>query len=613
MSQDFKKVLVANRGEIAMRVFRACHDLDLQTIAIYSNEDTYSMFRTAADESYLIGENLSPLGAYLDIPRIIELAKKHGADALHPGYGFLSENGDCARACEENGIKFIGPSSRVLDMMGDKLSAKQIALACDVPTTPGTTKPLESREAAQKLAMEFGFPVILKAAAGGGGRGMRRCDTVEEVGTNFDMVKAEAKKAFGNDDIFMEKFLVEPKHIEVQILGDEHGNVVHLYERDCSLQRRYQKVVEFTPAFSVAPEIREALYRDAVKIAKYVGYVNAGTLEFLVDKEGHHYFIEMNPRIQVEHTVTEMVTGIDLVRSQILIAEGYPLSDPRIGITSQADVHQNGYAIQCRVTTEDPANNFAPDTGKITSYRSPGGFGVRLDAATAGVGSEISPYYDSLLLKVTTWDTTFQSVCYKAARAIREIHIRGVKTNIAFILNILSNPTFLAGKCHTKFIDEAPELFNLKDSQDRATKMLKYIGNIVVKERNQKLYDPPRFPPVTGHRPDGLKQLLDAKGPKAVADWVLDQKKLLICDTTCRDAHQSLLATRVRTRDIVKGMEGTSEILADAFSLACWGGATFDVAYRFLHESPWERLDLIREKAPNLLLQMLLRGANAVG
>ena len=311
MSQDFKKVLVANRGEIAMRVFRACHDLDLQTIAIYSNEDTYSMFRTAADESYLIGENLSPLGAYLDIPRIIELAKKHGADAIHPGYGFLSENGDFARACEENGIKFIGPSSKVLDMMGDKLSAKQIALACDVPTTPGTTKPLESREAAQKLAMEFGFPVILKAAAGGGGRGMRRCDTVEEVGTNFDMVKAEAKKAFGNDDIFMEKFLVEPKHIEVQVLGDEHGNVVHLYERDCSLQRRYQKVVEFTPAFSVDPQVREELYRDAVKIAKYVGYVNAGTLEFLVDKEGHHYFIEMNPRIQVEHTRSAFVKAPD--------------------------------------------------------------------------------------------------------------------------------------------------------------------------------------------------------------------------------------------------------------------------------------------------------------
>ena len=614
MSQAFKKVLVANRGEIAMRIFRACHDLGLQTIAIYSNEDVYSLFRTAADESYLIGENESPLGAYLDIPRIIELAKKHGADAIHPGYGFLSENADFARACEAAGIKFIGPSSQVLDLMGDKLSAKQIAVACGVPTTPGTTEPLKSREAAQKLAMEFGFPVILKAAAGGGGRGMRRCDTVEEVGTNFDLVKAEAKKAFGNDDIFMEKFLVEPKHIEVQVLGDEEGNVVHLFERDCSLQRRYQKVVEFSPAFSVDKKIRQALYEDAVKIAKHVGYVNAGTLEFLVDREGHHYFIEMNPRIQVEHTVTEMVTGVDLVRSQILIAEGCPLSDPRIGIRKQSDLHLNGYAIQCRVTTEDPSNNFAPDTGKITSYRSPGGFGVRLDAATAGVGSEISPYYDSLLLKVTTWDNTFQGVCLKAGRAIREIHIRGVKTNIAFISNILQNPTFLAGGCHTKFIDETPELFELNEGQDRATKMLKYIGNIVVKERDgHKMYDPCRFPPVTGNRPDGLKQMLDAKGPKAVADWVLGQKKLLICDTTCRDAHQSLLATRVRTRDIVKGMEGTSEILADAFSLECWGGATFDVAYRFLHESPWERLDLLREKIPNIPFQMLLRGANAVG
>ncbi len=614
MSKVFKKVLVANRGEIAMRIFRACHDLGLQTIAIYSNEDTYSLFRTAADESYLIGENESPLGAYLNIDRIIRLAKKHGADAIHPGYGFLSENGDFARACEEAGIQFIGPSSRILDMMGDKLSAKQMAVECGVPTTPGTTEPLKSRQEAQKLAMEFGFPVILKAAAGGGGRGMRRCDTVEEVGVNFDLVKAEAKKAFGNDDIFMEKFLVEPKHIEVQILGDEYGNVVHLYERDCSLQRRYQKVVEFTPAFSVAPKVRQALYDDAVKIAKHVGYVNAGTLEFLVDKDGHHYFIEMNPRIQVEHTVTEMVTGIDLVRSQILIAEGRPLSDPEIGITSQEDVYQNGYAIQCRVTTEDPANNFAPDTGKITSYRSAGGFGIRLDGGNAYSGAVISPYYDSLLVKITTWDNTFPGVCRKAARAINEVHVRGVKTNIAFITNILKNPTFIAGKCHTKFIDETPELFQIDESQDRATKMLKYIGNIVVKEQGEhKLYDECRFPPVTGNRPDGLKQMLDAKGPKAVAGWVLDQKKLLITDTTCRDAHQSLLATRVRTRDIVKGMEGTSEILADAFSLECWGGATFDVAYRFLHESPWERLDLIRQKAPNLLLQMLLRGANAVG
>ena len=614
MSRTFKKVLVANRGEIAMRIFRACHDLGLQTVAIYSNEDMYSLFRTAADESYLIGENESPLGAYLNIPRIIQLAKKHGADAIHPGYGFLSENGDFARACEEAGIQFIGPSSKVLDMMGDKLSAKQMAVECGVPTTPGTTEPLESRQAAQKLAMEFGFPVILKAAAGGGGRGMRRCDTVEEVGINFDLVKAEAKKAFGNDDIFMEKFLVEPKHIEVQVLGDNYGNVVHLYERDCSLQRRYQKVVEFAPAFSVAPEVREALCADAVKIAKHVGYVNAGTLEFLVDKDGHHYFIEMNPRIQVEHTVTEMITGIDLVRSQILIAEGRPLNDPLIGITSQDTIRHDGYAIQCRVTTEDPANNFAPDTGKITAYRSAGGFGVRLDGGNAYTGAVISPYYDSLLVKITTWDNTFEGVCRKAARAINEIHVRGVKTNIAFVTNILKNPVFIAGGCHTKFIDETPELFQLDEGQDRATKMLKYIGNIVVKEQgDHKFYDEPRFPPVTGNRPDGLKQMLDAQGPKAVCDWVRDQKKLLICDTTTRDAHQSLLATRVRTRDIIKGMKGTSEILADAFSLECWGGATFDVAYRFLHESPWERLDLIRQKAPNLLLQMLLRGANAVG
>ena len=614
MSKPFKKVLVANRGEIAMRIFRACHDLGLQSIAIYSNEDTYSAFRTAADESYLIGENESPLGAYLNIPRIIQLARQHGADAIHPGYGFLSENGDFARACEEAGIAFIGPSSDILDMMGDKLAAKQIAIACGVPTTPGTTEPLKDKEEACRLAQEFGFPVILKAAAGGGGRGMRRCDSVEEVAVNFELVKSEARKAFGNDDIFMEKFLVEPKHIEVQVLGDAYGNVVHLYERDCSLQRRYQKVVEFTPAFSVDPAVREELYADAVKIAKHVGYVNAGTLEFLVDREGHHYFIEMNPRIQVEHTVTEMVTGIDLVRSQILIAEGYPLSAPDIGIPDQASVRQNGYAIQCRVTTEDPANNFAPDTGKITAYRSAGGFGIRLDGGNAYTGAVISPYYDSLLVKITAWDNTFEGVCRKAVRAINEVRVRGVKTNIAFITNILKDPTFLAGKCHTKYIDETPSLFQLDESQDRATKMLKYIGNIVVKEKGEhKFYDTPRFPPVTGNRSDGLKQMLDREGPEAVSKWVLNQKKLLITDTTCRDAHQSLLATRVRTRDIVKGMEGTSEILADAFSLECWGGATFDVAYRFLHEDPWERLDLIREKAPNLLLQMLLRGANAVG
>ena len=551
----FKKILVANRGEIAMRIFRACHDLGLQTVAIYSTEDTYAAFRTAADESYLIGKNESPLGAYLNIPRIIELARMHDCDAIHPGYGFLSENGDFARACEQAGIKFIGPKSDILDMMGDKLSAKQMALDCNVPTTPGTKDPLKSREEAQKLAMAFGFPVILKAAAGGGGRGMRRCDNVEEVGINFDLVKAEALKSFGNDDIFMEKFLVNPKHVEVQVLADEHGNVVHLYERDCSLQRRYQKVVEYTPAFSVSQEVKEKLYRDAVEITKHVGYTNAGTLEFLVDKDENYYFIEMNPRIQVEHTVSEMVTGIDLVRAQIVIAE-----------------------------------------------------------ATAGTGSTISPYYDSLLVKVTAWDRTFKGAYSKALRAIREVRVNGVKTNIAFITNVLNNETFQKGRCYTKFIDETPSLFEIESGEDAATKMLTYIAERTIAENSENfVYDPPRFPPVTGNRKMGLKQMLDAKGPEAVAKWVKKQQKLLITDTTCRDAHQSLLGTRVRTRDIVKGMEGTSEILADAFSLECWGGATFDVCYRFLHESPWERLDIIREKAPNLLLQMLLRGSNAVG
>ena len=551
----FKKILVANRGEIAMRIFRACHDLGLQTVAIYSTEDTYAAFRTAADESYLIGKNESPLGAYLNIPRIIELARMHDCDAIHPGYGFLSENGDFARACEQAGIKFIGPKSDILDMMGDKLSAKQMALDCNVPTTPGTKDPLKSREEAQKLAMAFGFPVILKAAAGGGGRGMRRCDNVEEVGINFDLVKAEALKSFGNDDIFMEKFLVNPKHVEVQVLADEHGNVVHLYERDCSLQRRYQKVVEYTPAFSVSQEVKEKLYRDAVAITKHVGYTNAGTLEFLVDKDENYYFIEMNPRIQVEHTVSEMVTGIDLVRAQIVIAE-----------------------------------------------------------ATAGTGSTISPYYDSLLVKVTAWDRTFKGAYSKALRAIREVRVNGVKTNIAFITNVLNNETFQKGRCYTKFIDETPSLFEIESGEDAATKMLTYIAERTIAENSENfVYDPPRFPPVTGNRKMGLEQMLDAKGPEAVAKWVKKQQKLLITDTTCRDAHQSLLGTRVRTRDIVKGMEGTSEILADAFSLECWGGATFDVCYRFLHESPWERLDIIREKAPNLLLQMLLRGSNAVG
>ena len=614
-TKEIQKVLVANRGEIAIRIFRACHDLGIHTVAIYSNEDTYSLFRTKADEAYLVGEKKSPLGAYLDIPGIIGLAKRRGVTAIHPGYGFLSENADFARACEENGILFIGPSSKVLGQMGDKLSAKEIAISCGVPIIPGCTEPLRDAEDAVEKAVSFGFPVILKAAAGGGGRGMRRCDSPEEVRTAYELVHSEAEKAFGCGDIFMEKYLVEPKHIEVQILADQHGNVYHLGERDCSLQRRYQKVVEFAPAWSVPQETVEALRRDAVKIARSVGYVSAGTVEFLVDKNGGYYFIEMNPRIQVEHTVTEMVTGVDIVRSQILIAAGYPLSHPEIGLNRQEDVHVDGYAIQCRVTTEDPANNFAPDNGNISAYASSGGFGVRLDGGNADVGTVISPYYDSLLVKVTSWDHNFPAACRKAARAINEVRVRGVKTNIPFVTNILAHPDFVAGRCHTKFIDETPELFDIVDSRDRATRVLRYIAEIQVANPNAERhqYDTPRFPQPQAPLGPGLKQLLDEKGPKAVSQWVLEQKKLLLTDTTMRDAHQSLLATRMRTRDMVKGADGVADILRDCFSLEMWGGATFDVAYRFLHESPWERLRLLREKIPNIPFQMLLRGSNLVG
>ncbi len=613
--RKIKKVLAANRSEIAVRIFRACFDLGLHTVAMYSNEDTLSLFRTKADEAYLIGDNKSPLGAYLDIPSIIALARAHDVDAIHPGYGFLSENADFARACENAGIIFIGPPSDVLAKMGDKLSAKETAISCGVPVIPGSSQPLKDADEALEKAISYGFPVILKAASGGGGRGMRKCDSPEEIKPAFELVKSEAAKAFGNDDIFIEKFLVHPKHIEVQILADEYGNVRHLGERDCSLQRRYQKVVEFAPAFSVPQQTIEKLRSDAVKIAKAVGYVNAGTVEFLVDQNGDHYFIEMNPRIQVEHTVTEMITGIDLVRAQILIASGQSVACPEIGLASQEDLHINGYSIQCRVTTEDPANNFAPDNGKITSYRTSGGYGVRLDGGNAATGAVISPYYDSLLVKVTTWDNTFTGVVRRASRALREVHVRGVKTNIPFVANILSRQEFMDGTCHTKFIDETPELFEFEDSKDRATRVLKYIAKIQVEdpESTRPTFDSPRYPKAQREAPRGLKQLLDEKGPDAVKNWVLDQKKLLITDTTMRDAHQSLLSTRMRTRDMVKSAEGTADILADCFSLEMWGGATFDVAYRYLHESPWERLDLLREKIPNIPFQMLLRGSNAVG
>ncbi|MDR3311271.1 MAG: pyruvate carboxylase [Oscillospiraceae bacterium] len=614
----FRKILAANRGEIAIRIFRACFDLGLSTVAMYSNEDMYALFRTMADEAYLIGKNKSPIGAYLDIPAIIDLARNHHVDAIHPGYGFLSENADFARACEDAGIKFIGPPSDVLAKMGDKLSAKAIAASVGVPVIPGDKTPLLSVGEAVEKAQTYGFPVILKAAAGGGGRGMRRCDSVDDVLREYPLVHSEAMKAFGSGDIFIEKYIVEPKHIEIQILADAHGNVMHLGERDCSLQRRYQKVVEFAPAFAISDETRQRLYADAVKIAKAVGYVNAGTVEFLVALDGTHYFIEMNPRIQVEHTVTEQVTGIDIVRAQVLIAEGEKLSHPQIGLSSQDDLVMRGFAIQCRVTTEDPANNFAPDTGKITSYRSGGGFGVRLDGGNAAYGSVISPYYDSLMVKVTVWDNTFPGVTRRASRAINELHIRGVKTNIPFITNILHHKTFLDGQCHTKFIDETPELFDFNEarSRDRATRVLRYIANLQVKSPDvpRQQFPEPRVPArENAELKPGLKQLLDREGPEAVKNWVLAQKKLLISDTTMRDAHQSLFGTRMRTRDMVDAADGTAEILADCFSLEMWGGATFDVAYRFLHESPWDRLDILRKKIPNILFQMLLRGSNTVG
>lgn len=619
MKKQIKKVLVANRGEIAIRIFRACAELGIKTVAIYSKEDSLNLFRTKADEAYLIGEGKSPLGAYLDIESIIKLAKKKNVDAIHPGYGFLSENAEFAKACEENDIIFIGPPSHVLNQMGDKINAKALAKRCNVPTIPGTAAPLVSAEEALKLAEEFGYPVILKASAGGGGRGMRKISEPSELAPAFGMVQSEALKAFGNGDIFMEKFLEEPKHIEVQILADEHGNIVHLHERDCSLQRRYQKVVEFTPAITLTDAQRNAIFDDALKIAHEVDYVNAGTIEFLVDqKSGQHYFIEMNPRIQVEHTVTEMVTGIDLVKSQILIAQGFPLDSDEVNIKSQDDIQVRGYSIQCRVTTEDPRNNFAPDTGKITTYRSGGGFGVRLDAGNVYTGAEITPYYDSLLVKITTLDRTFKGAIRKSLRAIGEIRILGVKTNMPFLTNILRHPMFSAGKCHTKFIDNTPELFDIKLEKDRGTKLMKFIGESIIKKGpdgcNKGVVDIPKIEFPQPEKPlVGLKQILDEKGPKGFADYVRDQKQLLITDTTMRDAHQSLLATRVRTRDMLNIADATSIGLNGAFSLEMWGGATFDVAYRFLHEDPWVRLEELRKRIPNIPFQMLLRGANAVG
>ena len=615
--QKFKRVLVANRGEIAIRVFRACRELGIRSVAIYSEEDKNSLFRTLADESYQIGKGKSPIDAYLSIGEIIELAKAKGVDAIHPGYGFLSENSEFAKQCEEAGIAFIGPTHVMMDALGDKIQSKIVANSVGVPTIPGVEKAAENEEEVVEYAKVCGYPLILKASAGGGGRGMRIVRDEKDLLQEYRSAKSEAKKAFGIDTIFVERYIENPKHIEVQVLGDKHGNLVHLFERDCSIQRRHQKVIEFGPALCLNDEQRQAICNDALKIAGSVNYRGAGTVEFLVDASGQHYFIEMNPRIQVEHTVSEMITGIDIVQAQILVAQGYRLDSDEINIKSQDDVKANGFAIQCRITTEDPANNFAPDTGVIDVYRSSSGNGIRLDGGNAFTGSVITPYYDSLLVKIIAHDRTFNGAVNKALRALKETNIKGVKTNIGFIMNVLNHEDFRNGNCDTNFIAKTPELFTANKKGDKELKLLKFLGEKVVNETKgvKPNFDVPQVPKNYAVPADisGTKQILDAEGPEGLVKWVLAQKKLLLTDTTFRDAHQSLMATRVRTRDMSVVAEATSVIEKDAFSLEMWGGATFDVAYNFLKESPWERLDILRAKIPNIMFQMLLRGANAVG
>ena len=614
--RKFKKVLVANRGEIAIRVFRALNELEITTVSIYSKEDRYALFRSKADESYPLNPEKGPIDAYLDIDTIIKIALAANVDAIHPGYGFLSENPDFVDACERNGIVFIGPSSQIMNAMGDKISSKKMAIDAQVPIIPGVDYAIKDIDTATKIAAEVGFPIMLKASNGGGGRGMRIVNAMEDLEKEFNEAKNESKKAFGDDKIFIEKYLRAPKHIEVQILGDNYGNVVHLFDRDCSVQRRHQKVVEYAPAFSIPEETRKTIFDSAIRLSKAVGYRNAGTLEFLVDADNHPYFIEMNPRIQVEHTVSEEITNIDLVQSQILVAEGYPLDSDEINIKSQDDIHCIGYSIQTRVTTEDPANNFMPDTGEITVYRSGSGKGIRLDGGNAYTGAVISPYYDSLLVKAISIDRTFEGAVRKSIRALQEMRIHGVKTNIPFLINVLHHPTFIAGKCYTTFIEETPELFQLTQSQDRATKIIEFIGDRIVNSQkgekphyeNRVLPKLDQSKPVYGARDEFLKL-----GAEGFMQKILKEDKLYVTDTTMRDAQQSLMATRMRSKDLCGAAYATNAYMQNAFSVEAWGGATYDTAYRFLKESPWKRLELLRERMPNTLIQMLLRASNAVG
>ena len=618
--KKINKILVANRGEIAIRIFRACNELKLKTVAIYSREDSGSYHRYKSDESYLVGEGKKPIDAYLDIEGIIEIAKQADVDAIHPGYGFLSENLEFARRCEEEGIIFIGPTSQHLDMFGDKVKAREQAIAAKIPVIPGTDGPVSSIEEVVEFGESHGYPLMIKAALGGGGRGMRLVQSKDELESSYERAKSEAKAAFGSDEVYVEKAIIKPKHIEVQILGDASGNIVHLYERDCSIQRRHQKVVEIAPSNSISKELRNRICDAAVQLMQNVEYINAGTVEFLVSGEDF-YFIEVNPRIQVEHTITEMITGIDIVHAQIKIAEGHNLHSEEIGIPEQSEIPLFGFAIQSRVTTEDPANDFMPDTGKLMVYRSSGGFGVRLDAGNGFQGAVVTPYYDSLLVKISTWGMTFKEASAKMHRNLREFRIRGVKTNIPFLENVVLHENFISGNFNTSFIDTTPELFKFPERKDRGTKVLNYIGNVTlngfpgVEKRSKPIFvqpNKPKFDLKTEIQP-GTKQILDERGAEGLVSWVKEQKEVLLTDTTFRDAHQSLLATRVRSQDMYQIADYNARMLNDFFSFELWGGATFDVAYRFLKEDPWARLEKLREQMPNVLFQMLLRGANAVG
>jgi len=616
------KILVANRGEIAIRLLRAASELAIPTVAIYTYEDRYSLHRYKADEAYQIGANDDPLKPYLDIEEIIGLAKRHKVDAIHPGYGFLSENVTFARRCAEEEIIFVGPTAEVMDQLGDKVSAKEIAIKVGIPVIEDSKIDLDSDKIAIAEAKRIGYPIMIKAASGGGGRGMRVVRNQKELIKGFHEARNEALNAFDDDTLFLEKYIDSPKHIEVQIMGDNYGNLVHLYERDCSVQRRFQKVVEIAPCPTLKDSTKAKIYKYALKITGFVNYNNVGTVEFLVDKDENIFFIEVNPRIQVEHTITEEVTGIDIVRSQILIAKGYALDDPRIYINSQEDIKCNGYAIQCRITTEDPMNDFQPDYGTIIAYRNAGGFGIRLDEGSSYPGVRISPFFDSMLVKVSAWGRTLKGASYRLHRTLREFRIRGVKTNIGFLENVISHRTFYRGEATVKFIDKHPELFKIPRKLDRGTKTLRYLADVIVNGNPdvkhldaEREFRTPKVPSFDryGNYPKGNRDRLKELGREGFVKWLKDSNPVQFTDTTFRDAHQSLLATRVRTVDMLNVAEGFAKNHPQIFSMEVWGGATFDVCMRFLHESPWKRLQLFRQAMPNLLLQMLLRGSNAVG